>query len=110
MAGMDAKSVRLFQATQEKGDSAWLSALPIKRLGYTVNKQEFRDGICLRYGWRVENMPRICGCGAQNSMDHLLICQLGGYVAMRHNALRDCEAKIMREVCKDVSGASAASH
>ena len=64
MAGMDAKSVRLFRATQEKGASAWLSAMPIKRLGYTVNNQEFRDGVCLRYGWRVENMPSICGCGS----------------------------------------------
>ena len=39
---MDVKSKRLIQAAQEKGESACLSALPIKRLGYVVNKQEFR--------------------------------------------------------------------
>ena len=27
----------------EKGASSWLSALPIQRLGYCLNKQEFRD-------------------------------------------------------------------
>ena len=47
-------------------------------------------------------MPGSCGCGQQNSMNHLLICKKGGYVNMRHNALRDCEAKLMKEVCRDV--------
>ena len=47
-------------------------------------------------------MPAHCGCGAANSIDHVLICKKGGYVHMRHNALRDTEAKIMANVCKDV--------
>ena len=34
--------------------------------------------------------------------DHALTCALGGYTSMRHNALRDTEAAIMREVCQDV--------
>ena len=90
------------EAAREKGASAWLSALPIKRLGYAVNKQEFRDAIALRYGWTITDMPRHCGCGQPNSLDHAMICKKGGYVTMRHNAIRDTEAKIMREVCKDV--------
>ena len=48
-------------------------------------------------------MPRYCGCGQPNSLDHALICKKGGYVTMRHNALRDTEAKILQEVCKDVA-------
>ena len=36
----------------EKGSGAWLSALPIESLGYVLNKQEFRDSLCLRYGWK----------------------------------------------------------
>ena len=47
-------------------------------------------------------MSAHCGCGAANSIDHILICKKGGYVHMRHNALRDTEAKIMENVCKDV--------
>ena len=42
--------IRYFETAQEKGASSWLSALPLKRMGYTLNKQEFRDAICLRYG------------------------------------------------------------
>ena len=29
-------------------------------------------------------------------------CLLGGYTSMRHNALRDTETAIVREVCRDV--------
>ena len=36
-------------------------------------------------------------------MDHVLTCRRGGYVSMRHNALRDMEANFLKEVCKDVN-------
>ena len=99
---LDEKSRKMFKCAQEKGSSAWLSSLPIKRLGYVINKQEFRDAVCLRYGWTIPETPAYCGCGAKNSMDHILICKKGGYVSMRHNALRDVEAKLLQEVCRDV--------
>ena len=101
-ATLDIKSKRLLKCAQEKGASAWLAALPIKNLGYSVNKQEFRDAICLRYGWKVKDMPVHCACGDANSIDHVMICKRGGYVSMRHNALRDTEANIMEKVCIDV--------
>ena len=69
--------VRSFSTAQEKGASSWLSALPIKSLGYSLNKQEFRDAICLRYGWPVKDAPRYCSCGKQNSTNHTLICSKG---------------------------------
>ena len=47
-------------------------------------------------------MPKFCGCGTENSLEHLMTCKKGGYVSMRHNALRDSEAKLLEEVCKDV--------
>ena len=93
---------RSLMAAQEKGASSWLAALPIKRLGYALNKQEFRVAICLKYGWQVSNTPKFCACGSRNTIDHILTCKKGGYVVMRHNALRDTEVKIMEEVCKDV--------
>jgi hypothetical protein len=93
---------RAFLTAQEKGASSWLSALPIKSLGYSLNKQEFRDAVCLRYGWKVKDTPNHCVCGENNSVDHALVCKTGGYVAMRHNALRDTEAMMMKEVSKDV--------
>ena len=67
-----------------------------------MNKQEFRDGICLRYSWRIPNTPSFCGCGDKNSIDHTLNCKLGGYVTMRHNNIRDLEAALLKNICKDV--------
>ena len=87
---------------QEKGAGSWLTALPLKRYGYILNKQEFKDAVCLRYGWRIANTPSYCQCKKKNDIDHALSCATGGYVMMRHNRLRDLEAELMQEVCRDV--------
>ena len=91
-----------FKGAQEKGASVWLSALPLQALGYTLNKQEFRDSIRLRYAWTITDMPTHCACGSPSSVDHTLTCKVGGYVGLRHNRLRDTEALLMKEVAKDV--------
>ena len=85
------------------GTLSWLSALPIKAIGYALNKQEFTDAICMRYGWMDGERHTHSLClWETNSVDHSLICKLGGYTSMRHNSVRDSEAQIMREVCRDV--------
>ena len=99
---LNESEVRYLQTAQEKGASAWLNCLPIQSLGYSLNKQEFRDAIHLRYGWKIQDMPNECGCGKKNSIDHSLICKLGGYVSLTHNSVRDTQAQIMKEICYDV--------
>ena len=93
---------RSLLAAKEKGASSWLTCLPLQKLGYVLNKQEFRDCMALRYNWAVPDMPRVCGCGKPSNIDHLLSCHLGGYTNMRHNRLRDLIAKLLKEVCYDV--------
>ena len=93
---------RCLELNMEMGAGSWLTALPLQDLGYCLNKQEFRDAVCLRFGWKIPNTPQFCGCGDKNNVDHTLICRKGGYVFMRHNALRDLNAELQQEVCKDV--------
>ena len=93
---------RCLHLNKEKGVGSWLTVLPLKDQGFCLNKQEFRDAIGLRYGWKIPNTPLFCGCGAKNDVDHTLICAKGGYVSMRHNALRDLNAELQQEVCRDV--------
>ena len=93
---------RALKLNREKGAGSWLTALPLRSYGYSLNKQEFRDAICLRYGWQIPNTPPYCGCGKKNNVDHTLMCMKGGYVAMRHNNLRDLNEEFQREVCRDV--------
>ena len=99
---LDYKNKRILELARENGAGAWLTALPIQRLGYTLNKQEFKDAVCLRYGWEIPKTPSYCQCGKRNDVDHALSCPRGGYVIMRHNKIRDLEAELMKEVCHDV--------
>ena len=99
---VDNKTKRVLDLAQEKGSGSWLTALPLQAMGYTLNKQEFRDSVCLRYGWSIPNTPSFCQCGKENTIDHVLNCKSGGYVIMRHNRVRDLEASFMKEVCHNV--------
>ena len=99
---VDEKTKRILALAQEKGVGSWLTTTPTKSLGFALNKQEFLDSICLRYGWRVPNTPSYCQCNKKNDIDHALSCHNGGYSIMRHNRIRDLEAELMQEVCKDV--------
>ncbi len=80
-----------------------MSALPLKALGYTLNKQEFRNALCIRYDWPIPNLHNQCACGEKNNVDHALICKKGGYVYYRHNVLAEAEAELLREAkCRNV--------
>ena len=52
----------------------WLIALPIQEQGFYLNKQEFRDALCLHYGWRLSNVPDHCVCGSSFSANYAMIC------------------------------------
>ena len=99
----DALLKRCIGLNKDKGAGSWLTALPLKDHGFCLNKQEFRDAVSLRYGWRISDTPQFCGCGKKNDINHTLICAKGGYVSMRHNALRDLNAELQGEVCKDIT-------
>ena len=86
----------------ENGASNWLSALPIKEAGFSLNKLEFRDAIALRYDLPVPSLPDVCTCGNEFTPDHAMICKIGGFVSLRHNELRDLTGKMLKEVCKNV--------
>ena len=99
---VDADMKRSLELAREKGAGSWLTALPIQALGYALNRQEFRDSLCLRYGWKIPNTPFHCACGKKNDVNHALTCKKGGYIIMRHDKIRDLEAFILKDVCKDV--------
>jgi hypothetical protein len=83
----------------EKRSSLWLTALPLKELGFNLNKREFRDAVKLRYDWPIDDILSICVCGDTFTVDHAMICKRGGFVIMRHNEFRDLEAELLDIVC-----------
>ena len=103
MESLDEKQKLMIKLASEKGASSWLTALPLKEYGYILNRQEFTDAIAMRYNLKIKDVAKVCACGEMNSVDHALTCKKGGYVALRHNWLRDAIAKLLSSAkCKDV--------
>ena len=96
------RSTRALKQAREKGSSSWLTVLPLKSYGFTLNKGEFRDSLLLRYKKDLQRLPLSCVCGAKMDINHSLNCPRGGYIIIRHNAVRDFFAKQKSTVCKDV--------
>lgn len=94
--------LRLFEVSIENGASTWLTAIPLKEFGFDLSKGEFRDALCIRYGWRPTDLPLKCVCGESFTVAHSLMCVYGGYVNQRHNDIRDLSASLLKDVCPNV--------
>ena len=86
-----------------KGASSWLTVLPLDEHGFSLHKGDFRDAVCLRYGWSLPHLPTECICGASFTVDHAFTCPHGGFPTLRHNEIRDITASLMSEVCPNVA-------
>ena len=94
---------RAVDLAKEKGSSSWLTVTPLEEHGFYLNKGEFRDALCLRYGWTLNNPPQTCNCGTAFTVDHAMICPMGGFPIIRHNEIRDITASLLTEVCHNVA-------
>ena len=94
----------LRQVTQarDKGASSWLNAIPVEEQGLVLNKQEFRDSLRLRYNLPLQDLPDMCTCGATFNVNHALSCKKGGFVAQRHDNVRDLLTTLLSKVCHNV--------
>ena len=93
---------RLLECITEKGASNWLTAMPLKKYDFYLDKQSFRDAIYLRYGFRLSRLPPSCVCGSNFSIEHALTCSRGGFIISRHNNVRDLTADLLNIACNDV--------
>ena len=85
-----------------------MSVLPLVHDGLSLNKEAFRDAICLRYGWShgwsLPNTPSKCSCGQNFLAYHAMICPTGGFPTIRHNELRDLTASLLTNQCMSQCG------
>ena len=87
---------------REKRVSNWLNAHLLKEQGFDLKKELFWDGISMRYGLPLINLPTTCACGSKYDFQHSMSCKKGGLVSLRHNDILDLTANILSEVCNDV--------
>ena len=67
-----------------------------------LNKLDFRDALCLRYGYRLDGLPIICVCGKDLDNDRAFTYLVGRYAIAHHNELCNNLPEVMREVVTDV--------
>ena len=48
------------------------------------------------------NLPSHCACGETFTVSHALSCKKGGFVAQRHDTIRDLLTSHISKVCKNV--------
>ena len=94
--------LKVHEAITEAGASNWLTAIPLKNQGFYLDKRSFWDALYLRYNIRLRRMPEKCVCGNHYDIKHALSCTKGGFIAMRHNEVRDLTAELLNIVCNDV--------
>ena len=82
--------------------SVWLTALPIDSQGFWLHKGDFREALCLRYGWPLCHLPTKCVCNKKLTVEHALSCPRGPFPTLRHE-VRDITAKPLSEVTSNVA-------
>jgi len=92
----------LVETAGEKGVSSWLTEPPTFESRTVLQKQDFRDAMCLRYGLPIRDLPTSCVCGKDLTVHHAHTCNAGGYLNARHDEVRDIVAEALRDVCRDV--------
>ena len=90
------------EQARDKGASSWMNALPISEQHLTLNKEEFKDAMRLRYNLPLSGLPTNCPCGERFDVTHALSCKKGGFVSQRHDNTRDLLTHLLDKVCKDV--------
>ena len=84
--------LRLVNQSRDKGASSWLTAVP----------QEFRHSLRLRYNMPLSDLPIKCVCGEKYTVCHALPCKKGGFVAQRHDSVRNLLTSLIAKVCTNV--------
>jgi len=85
-----------------RGASTWLTAIPMTKYGFQLNKQDFRDVLCLRDGWTPERSPSDCQCWEVFSVAHAFSCLKGALPSIRHNHVSDIMEQLLTGVGRNV--------
>ena len=77
-----------------------LSVLPLSDQGFHLHKGEFRDVLCIRYGWTLPNTKVL---QLWFSTDHAMTCHMGGFPTIRHNEIMATTSTLLSKVCYNVA-------
>ena len=76
--------------------------MPLVDQGLALNKQDLRDSLRLRYNLPLVGLTSQCVCGNKFTVGHALSCKRGGFVAQRHDGIRNLLTSFINKVCTNV--------
>ena len=102
-ASLSPDLLRSIEQVRDKGANSWLNTIPLKEQpGLALNKQEFRDSLRLYYNLPLSDLPNHCACGDRMTVGlHALSCKRGGFVAQRHDGIRELLTLHISRICKN---------
>ena len=56
----------------------------------------------MRYNLPLNDLPCLCACGDRFNINHALSCKKGGFMAQRHDGVRNLLTSLLAKVCKNV--------
>ena len=69
----------LLEIVAEKGVSSWITVSPCWCDGTVMSKSDFCDAMCIRYDWRLPDLPKDCVGDTGINTSHAFTCPTGGY-------------------------------
>lgn len=70
--------------------------------GPTLDKQQFRYSLRLRYNILLEDSSNHCTCGDRLTVNHTLSYKKGNFFAQIHEGISNVLASLLSKVCKNV--------
>jgi len=77
--------LKLIEINSQNGANTTLTAFAAAQFGLTLNRQEFRDMLFVRFALEIPDLPSHCACGKQNNLQHASACRKGGFRIRQHN-------------------------
>ena len=96
---------RSIEVAMEKEASihSCLTVPPIQQHDFQLHQADFRNAICLRYRWPLEEDPLHYPCRSNFGINHVIICPKGSFPTFRHNEVRDITADLLSDICSNVA-------
>ena len=68
----------------------------------SAEQKRITDSLRLRYNMPLSDLPSKCVCGEKYTVCHALSCKKGGFVAQRHDGVRNLLTLLIGKVCTNV--------
>ena len=100
---MSTDQIRANEILQKPGCNTSLNIIPIEEFNYNLNKKQFLDAVGINYQLPIPNLSTRCPCSKKIDAQHAASWEMGDFVTLRRNKLRDITGALLEAICQDVA-------